>query len=503
MRVNFVKENVSIEVKEGTSLLEAEILAGLAPDSPCGGKGKCGKCEVLVSRKCEDGLPGEPAEKVLACRFFVSEDVNVATLTKGANGQAGFEPEKEAGKPAPGEGRRYGAAVDIGTTSIVCFLMDLDSRQELSHASALNPQVQFGADVISRIEYSVENGPDRLTGCVRETICGLLEETAASAGIKTSEIERAVFVGNTCMHHLFLGISPASLAAAPFEPMVKEAVTLKADELGLKTIPGAEVTVLPNIAGFVGADTVGCMAAAEFDKREDLTLLIDIGTNGEIVLGRKDFSLACSTAAGPAFEGAKIECGMRAVEGAISHVSLENGKIKCSVIPERSVNQEASGLCGSGLLDAVAVLLKTGNIDETGKLCTEDDSSRFYLKDEVYISQKDVREMQLAKGAIAAGIELLAKEAGVQVSDIETVLIAGAFGNYMDPESAFITGLIPKELYGRVQHIGNAAGEGAKKVLLDREELETASRLAKETKHIELAGSEDFQDVFVDNLGFE
>jgi len=278
-------------------------------------------------------------------------------------------------------------------------------------------------------------------------------------------------------------------------PKVFEALVLPAKEL----LPISEeglVRVLPNIAGFVGADTVGCMAATRFDQLEKLTLMIDIGTNGEMVLGDKNRRLACSTAAGPAFEGAKISCGMRGSEGAVDHVGLENGEVIWHVIGDG----EAVGLCGSGLLDLVATLLDTGDITQRGRLPAKE-----YRLGEtaVVLNQKDVREVQLAKGAIRAGIELMCEYLGRSVEEIDTVYLAGAFGNYLDPAAACRIGMIPPCLKDRIKPIGNAAGEGAKLSALSGEEFAYSKTMASETEFLELATLPQFQDRFVDCLNFE
>ena len=252
--------------------------------------------------------------------------------------------------------------------------------------------------------------------------------------------------------------------------------------------------VLPNIAGFVGGDTVGCMVSTRFDRKEALSLIIDIGTNGEMVLGDKHRRIACSTAAGPAFEGAKISCGMRGADGAVDHVWMENGEVKYHVIGDAP----PEGLCGSGLLDLVAVLLDLEIIDESGRM----EGKQYTLCDHVTLTQKDVREVQLAKAAIRAGIELLAETLHRDVSDIQNVYLAGAFGNYLTPASACRIGMIPPVLLDRITPIGNAAGEGAKLCALNREEYLYSQRLAKETEFLELASLPQFQDCYVDALEF-
>lgn len=466
--VTFLPGELSVSVEAGTSVLEAMIAAGLHPDAPCGGKGTCGKCRVIV-----DG------REVLACQTAVDRDMTVHTAREGS---VQILTSDSGAQIIPDGTHRYALAFDIGTTTVVAYLLDGQTGALLAQSSCINPQSQFGADVISRIQHVLKEGGDAISGCIRDAMVRLTEETAANAGIAPNAITAAAIVGNTAMHHLMLGIDPQALVTPPYMPAVFEA-----QEKGIARI-------LPNIAGFVGGDTVGCMVATRFDKLEDLTLLIDIGTNGEMVLGDKNRRIACSTAAGPAFEGAKISCGMRGADGAVDHVTLENGQLQYHVLGEEA----PKGLCGSGLLDLVACLLDAEIIDESGRL----EDKAYTLCDNVTLTQKDVREVQLAKAAIRAGIELLAQQLGVDVADIKTVYLAGAFGNYMDPASACRIGMIPPVLQDRIVPIGNAAGEGAKLCALRRDEFTYSQQLAKNTEFLELASLPQFQDCYVDALEF-
>ena len=292
---------------------------------------------------------------------------------------------------------------------------------------------------------------------------------------------------------LYTSIPTKKLALAPYTPEVTEALELKASDYGIHVHPDAQLWWLPNIGGFVGADTVGCLVASDIDTSEKMTLLIDIGTNGELVLGNREGMISCSTAAGPAFEGAKITCGMRGSAGAIDHVQLKDGEIKAHVIGEG----EALGICGSGLLDGAACLLKKGKIDETGRL-----TEPYYFTNRVFLNQRDIRELQLAKAAIAAGIQILCQKKGIGTEDIERVLIAGAFGNYLDPASACAIGMLPSELLEKITSIGNAAGEGARIAAVNREQFERSKALAEKTEFTELALDVSFQEVYVDEMGF-
>ena len=477
--VTFLPAGITVSVEPGTTLLQAERLAGLSPNAPCGGKGTCGKCKVTT----------RAGAIVLACQTIVDRDMTVTLPERSA---AQILTGGIAVDCAPDGGDEYVLALDIGTTTVVAYLLSGKTGALLAQASTLNPQGQYGADVISRIQYVLEGGGKDMQGAILGALHALTMEVSRQAGIAPEQITRGAVVGNTAMHHLLLGIDPRPLITPPYMPKERQARELPAK--GLLPISGT-VRVLPNIAGFVGGDTVGCLVASRFDKRQELTLLIDIGTNGEMVLGNKDRALACSTAAGPAFEGAKISCGMRGAEGAVDHVFLQDGKVQYHVIGDKA----PLGLCGSGLLDLVAVLLETGDLDETGRLERGD----YRLCDNVVLTQKDVREVQLAKAAIRAGIELMARHLGKPVESIERVLLAGAFGNYLDPASACKIGMIPPVLLERIQPIGNAAGAGAKLCALSAQEFAYGTKLARETEFLELATLPEFQDQYVDCLTFE
>ena len=568
--VTFIREGVSLRVTEGTTILEAEQLAGLHPNAPCGGKGTCGKCVVTVR-------DAEGSRQVRACGTNITRDLKVDTLgaeqghsilTQGLGRKIPLDPvlrvgtvkipklslgqclsqwerlqnalEETFGEPMEhlafdpvlasslyekckegdtwqvilGKNRILSmtrepvlccaAAFDIGTTTVVGYLLDAQTGKELATESRINPQAQYGADVILRVNDALEHGTEALSTCIRRCMQEILQALAADAGIQTEDIYEICAVGNTCMHHLLLGLLPASLAYAPYNPVVRQLLVLPAQQLGLSIHPGGELLLLPNIAGFVGADTLGCLLCTRPDLDDEISLMIDIGTNGEMVLGSKDGLVACSTAAGPAFEGARIQCGMRGAQGAVDHVSYENGIWHYTTVG----NAKAVGICGSGLIDLAACLRKAGLLDESGYLALP--GNRFVLVsaedsgrgEPVYISQKDVREVQLAKAAIGAGIRLLEKALHVEESQIRRVYIAGAFGNYMDPASACAIGMIPRSLLDKIRPIGNAAGEGAKLALLSRSTLDTAQALSEKISFVELAASPEFQDCFVDELEF-
>ena len=581
-KVFFTKEKKEITVQEGTTVLEAERMAGLSPDAPCGGAGKCGKCTVKINSSVEKAcqikitadLEVETIEKKSEHRILVKgteravafhpeleildidiqpckvgenssdwtrlcEAVNNKLQEKGNRADRIFQPKMEVlpmisrlMKEKDGKARAIVsgdqilelkeqnekpvlmAAFDIGTTTVAGYLLDGKTGEQLATASSLNTQTEYGADVIMRANYSLEHGADELSACIRVLLKKLIRALCTEAGKEPEDIYQVSVVGNTCMHHLFLGIVPDSLVHAPYNPAISQGLIFPAEKFRLGIHPGGQLIALPVIAGFVGADTVACLLAVNLEDEKKMTLMIDIGTNGEIVLGNSSRRIACSTAAGPAFEGAKIACGMRGAEGAIEHAHLEEGKLVYKVIG----GGKPTGICGSGLIDIIAGLLEAGVIDETGRLIEgprvvqidENTKSAYLLAGPsesgngkpVYLSQKDIREVQLAKGAIAAGIALLAEQMGITLEQIEQVYIAGAFGNYMDPAGACRIGMLPGILKERIIPVGNAAGEGAKLALLNKEELERAERLARHTEFLELAALPEFQDEFVDQLEF-
>lgn len=581
-KVFFTKEKKEVSVQEGTTVLEAERIAELSPDAPCGGAGKCGKCTVKINGSVEK-----------ACQIKITADLEVETieqasehriLVKGTERAVAFQPELEildieiqpckvgenssdwkrlceaVNKKLQEKGSKADrvfrpkleilpvishlmkekggtarvivsgdeilelkeqddkpvlmAAFDIGTTTVAGYLLDGRTGEQLATASALNVQTEYGADVIMRANYSLEHGAEELSACIRVLLKKLIRTLCKEAGKEPEDIYQVSVVGNTCMHHLFLGIVPDSLVHAPYNPAISHGLTFPAEKFRLGIHPGGQLIALPVIAGFVGADTVACLLAVNLEEEKKMTLMIDIGTNGEIVLGNSKRRIACSTAAGPAFEGAKIACGMRGAEGAVEHAHLEEGRLVCKVIG----GGKPTGICGSGLIDIIAGLLEAGVIDETGRLMEgprvvqiDDNTKTAYLLagpsesgngKPVYLSQKDIREVQLAKGAIAAGIALLAEQMGITLEQIEQVYIAGAFGNYMDPAGACRIGMLPGILKDRIIPVGNAAGEGAKLALLNNKELERAERLARHTEFLELAALPEFQDEFVDQLEF-
>ncbi|MBU2617146.1 MAG: DUF4445 domain-containing protein [Euryarchaeota archaeon] len=407
--------------------------------------------------------------------------------------------------------KKYGIAFDIGTTTVVDYLVDLNAGKEVSYAPRMNPQVFYGDDVVSRIDFAkTDVGLRKLNDKIVQAVNEMIDEV--SVGIDKENVYEMSIVGNTCMLHLFLNVPPTSLALSPYVSALKGPVDIKASELGIKVNDDANIHVLPTIAGFVGADTVGVLLASLLDEGDDVRLAIDIGTNVEIALGSGERIIACSAAAGPAFEGAHIQHGMRAAPGAIHRASISDGDVRVETIDDA----KARGITGSGLVDAVAEMLKSKVINHSGKisddpeitslygdrLIQEKNGAAFILAEGITVTQSDIRELQLAKGAIYAGTHILMKELGVKTHDIAEILLAGAFGTYMPKENAQVIGLIPDIPLDMVKDIGNAAGVGSKMALISKNARLRAEIISKKVGYVELSGRKDFQDEFMDAMFF-
>ncbi len=419
--------------------------------------------------------------------------------------------------------RLFGVAVDLGTTTIVGSLVDMLTGDVLAVASRTNPQSIYGADVISRVNFSISEpgGLGKLQTLVIEAINQIIDELCKKSGKKYRDIYELSLAGNTIMNHLFLGVNPQFIAEAPYTPAYRNSQKFRAEELGVAILPRGWVVTLPNISGYVGGDITGFILACQLNKQDKITLGIDIGTNGEIVLGSKEQLICCSTAAGPAFEGGQISCGMRAVDGAIDKYVIDEAGVFYHVIG----NVDPRGVCGTGLVDVVAELRSAGIVDETGRIIAPEQfhgpewlKKRILPNDKNYdfalvngqdgvrqmikIKQQDIRELQLAKGAMAAGIEILIKELGIGLDQIEQVLIAGAFGSYLNKYNALKIGLLPAISPDKIHFVGNAASLGAKKFLLSQRARTEAETIIKTTKYIELAGRQDFQEIFAEKMFF-
>lgn len=410
-----------------------------------------------------------------------------------------------------------GFAVDIGTTKLAGYLVDLRTGKTLASIGKMNPQIAYGEDVMSRISYSMqkaENSHSRgeeLRSSIIEALNDMAQVLCLQTKTDPEDIADAVCVGNTAMHHLFLGLPVKQLGIAPYVSAENAALDLPASDLGLKFAPGALVHILPNIAGFVGADHVAMLLASNLPARGKVVLALDIGTNTEVSLVANGRHFACSTASGPAFEGAHIRFGMRAAPGAIEKVIIEGTDVTCNTID----NRPAIGICGSGILDTVAQMRKNHLLTPRGKFIVPDSDlkSRFNEAQNEFVlvpakgdgsaitfSRNDVNEIQLSKAAMRTGIKILLKKAGVEEENIDQVVIAGAFGSYLDVESGIEIGMFPQIDASRYRQIGNAAGEGAKMALISTRERERAVQIAKKVEYIELTTQKDFPSLFARSL---
>jgi len=508
---------------EGTPLSLALHQNDVFVETPCGGRGQCRKCLVRILGEAPAPTPADreqlsPDELAhgyrLSCQLAVTADLAVSVVPAAAadvrkadlgrlRGPVAVDPWA-ALRPS---GRSLGYALDVGTTGLAGALLDLTTGEELAAHAAPNPQGVFGADLMSRLAHAIQGTGEReeLTRLVREAALHMLDRLLSKAGARREEVVAATLVGNTAMHHLFLGLPVDDLAIAPYTPVLLEG--------RLFDLPGfPPLYALPNVAGFVGADAVAAALSAGLDEGGGTVLLVDVGTNGEALLRHGGRVHACSAPAGPAFEGGEISQGMRARPGAIEAVRFDGSDLAVSVIGGRgpAAADEARGICGSGLLDAVAALLDGGLLDWLGRVRAAGPAAHrvdpgglaVALTPGVRLTQKDVRALQLAKGAIRAGIDLLLQVAGIGPVELDEILLAGAFGNYLRRESAIRIGLLPPVDPGRVRPVGNAAAAGAKLALLSRGARARAERLAREAHWVDLAAHPDFEEIFMAALNF-
>ena len=473
--VTVLPEGRLLEARGGEKLLE--LLRGSVV-APCGGQGKCGKCRVTVD-----------AEERLACTVTVDRDMTV-TLPQTFDQKILTQSPQICAPAAAG----HVLAMDIGTTTLVCSLLE-GSGRELAVASCPNPQAAYGADVVTRIREALSGKTEELSRLVREALEGLALRCCREVDIRPDRVKTLSPVGNPCMRQLFLGIPPKNLGKLPYSRAVTKPQKMRCGSF-FPAFSEAELVLPPDIGPFVGTDTLGCILSSRLYEEEKLTLLVDIGTNGELVLGDQDRMVCCATAAGPALEGAGIRFGMTAAEGAIDRVWPENGQLRCHVIGEG----EPKGICGSGLVDAVAACLSLGLLDKRGRIL--DEEKQIPLTEGIFLTQEDIRQVQLAKGAIHAGIMILAEKLGAELSDIRQVYLAGGFGSFLDPDKACRMGLLPEELQGRITAIGNAALGGGKLLGLDPMALSLGADLAEKTEYLELGSDPAFPGAFARAMGF-
>jgi uncharacterized 2Fe-2S/4Fe-4S cluster protein (DUF4445 family) len=479
-----------LTVARGSSLID--ILHEFGVEFPCGGTGRCGRCKVRIVQG--EIVPG-PAHQTRLKELGLSQDWRLACMSRAEDdlvleiGQ--FEVMIQADEnlfsfePRIG----YGVAVDLGTTSLVAQLVDLSTARVLAVETALNPQRRWGSDLISRLEAALAGNLQLLTRTIREEIGSMLQSLVRNREIS---LQRIVIVGNTVMQHFFAGYDIRPLSFYPFESPELGATQFDTRELGWD-LDCNHIEFYPSIGSFVGSDILAGIYATGMWRHREYSVLVDLGTNGEIVVGNCNRLLCASTAAGPAFEGAKISMGMLATMGAISSVEYDHAGLRCNVIG----NVPAMGICGSGLIDAVAILLDRGVVGNFGEILNGD--TEIALTQNVILTAKDIQEFQLAKAAIAAGLEILLRKLGIDADEVSQIFIAGAFGNYINLEKMVRTGMMNFPV-DRFRKLGNAALIGAKMFLFSEEEA-TDSILAL-TTHVNLESEQDFQDIFINNLTF-
>ncbi|MDR0917173.1 MAG: ASKHA domain-containing protein [Oscillospiraceae bacterium] len=515
--VRFTRENREIAVADGTTILEAARAVGVEIESPCNAVGTCGKCKVRV-----DGA------EVLACQTSVTRDTDVevpdnaeqnASVRILTGSDVAFEYAVEpyiTKRFADGETRVfggdlplgvergdttdavYGIALDIGTTTLVAELIDLKTGAKLASESLLNPQTAFAQDVLTRIHFASEtdDGVAILHRAFLAAFGDMRDKLTASARIEPRNIYEVVFSGNTAMLHMAIGVDPAPLGKFPYNSNVAGGEHVHADALGIS--PFGVIYLPPIISAFVGADITSGILATRLEQRRGTTLFIDIGTNGEMVLASDGRLSATSTAAGPAFEGMNITCGMRAGAGAIEafHIT-DDGAITYSTIG----NEPAVGICGSGLLDIVAELARTGVVDKGGRFAEKGVKS-FEITENVHLTQKDVRQVQLAKGAIRAGLTALLAQLEVPETAVDEVLIAGSFGYHLRESSLLNLGLLPQSFAGNVRFVGNTSQSGAAAYLLSSAFRGYLADVTASVDKVELSNAPGFEKLFIASLGF-
>lgn len=518
--VIFEPSGLKIDADETATILDAARRLGLHIPSECGGMGTCGKCLVLIEPSLQisehDRLHISDSDLKkgvrLACQHKPQRDLRVAIeesvrqakiLVDGIVSSTTFDI-------AEGLENQKGIAIDLGTTTIVAYLIDLKTGVQIDHVATLNPQIMYGEDVMSRITYAaIENGGAKiLKDVVLRRIEELIIELLSSAELSLQNLSRLVIVGNPAMHHLLLGFDTKSLGKAPYEPVIKNALNKSGEELGFVNAKQTNVYFPPNVAGFVGGDTVAFILSQRLDTTDKIVLGIDIGTNGEIVLSMEGDLICCSAAAGSAFEGATIKHGMRGQTGAIEHLSIVN-PIEA---PQIFVidNAVPKGICGSGIVDIVAELKASGIITSNGKMLESErvidfEGEKAYVitkpgennsEQLLIFTQNDIRQVQLAKGAILAGASILLESTGIDVSEVDMLLLAGAFGNYINPKNALAIGLLPPVGIKKIYLVGNAAGMGAKRMLLSLRERMLIESAVERIKYLELAQYDNFARIF-------
>jgi uncharacterized 2Fe-2S/4Fe-4S cluster protein (DUF4445 family) len=481
-----------IQVSEGTRLLD--VLHEYGVEFPCGGQGRCGKCKIklLEGEIRTDSFHLQRLRSLhlaepwrLSCLSSCNSDLLLEVDQFGTIIQA----DETSFEFTPGKG--LGIAFDLGTTTLVGQLLDLETGRILAVETAMNPQLKLGSDLVTRLENALRNGSGEATALIRQKVGRMVGQLMAGKG---TSVEKMVIVGNTVMHHFFCDLEIASLSFYPFLSDHLEMVRFTAEALGWEEVKSDQVCFYPSIGSFVGSDILAGILATGMHQKRGYSVLVDLGTNGEIVVGNRDTLLCASTAAGPAFEGAAISCGMQATRGAIASMYRKGKGWTCSVIG----GSEPAGICGSGLIDAVAVLLEQRLLGEFGEILSGE--NEVIIDAPVTLTQKDIQEFQLAKSAISTGLHLLLRKLSISMDQVEQLYISGGFGSYINLENVRKIGMfqIPAD---RISRLGNTALIGAKMFLFEDDSL--ADTIRSRTTHVSLEAEVDFQDLFIEHLSFE
>lgn len=509
---------ILMEGAEQETLLETFLRNGLFYRADCGGRGTCGKCKIKVTEgelviTAQDAAVFSPSELKegyrLACKAIPSSDVSVTLCNRTEEAMKAVSVNKirQQETKDPDETAGYIIAIDLGTTTMVFRLSDVRSKNSLSTYTMVNPQRIYGADVISRIKASVDGKRVQLQQMIRDALLQGILEVMTKAGVAATDVLRIAIAGNTTMQHLLMGYSCETLGVYPFTPINLKTLNLALEDLfpeekeltNLKEIP---VLLLPGISAFVGSDIVAGLAVCGFHASDSINLLIDLGTNGEVALGSKDRILVTSTAAGPAFEGGNISCGVGSIPGAISRITLSEGSVSYETIDDKV----PVGICGTGVIELVSELLRTELMDDTGLLCEKYFQEGYPIlyqgKAGITFLQKDIRELQLAKAAVRAGIEILLKRYGITYDQVDQVYLAGGFGFYLDVEKAIRIGLLPIEFREKIVTIGNSSLAGAELVAGKVKDIFYLEELISKSQELHLSMDPDFNELYLEYMSF-
>ena len=518
IRVVMENQEQLIECQEQETLMEALLRQGIPYRADCGGRGTCGKCRLKVSAGSQEVTHFD--EKVLsaverqegyrlACKAVPEEDLTIVLIDNREKNIATVTDNKIEYRGTISSDRLqdgYVIGIDLGTTTLAMRLVQCKDQTVCATYAAVNPQRSYGADVIARMKASMEGKKEQLKTAIVDALAKGMDALMKACEVETGLLKQIVIAGNTTMVHLLLGYSCEGLGSFPYTPVTVDAIHLRYLDLfpgRSEVLAEAPLTIFPGISTFVGGDVVSGLAVCGYHEENKLSLLIDFGTNGELALGNHDHILVTSTAAGPAFEGGNISCGMGSVPGAVSHIRIHHDRVEYETIG----NLPPIGICGTGVVELVSELYRTGIIDDTGLLSEEffDQGYPFYEQGQttLRITQKDMRELQLAKAAVRAGIEVLLLHYGVTADQVEQVYLAGGFGFSIDKQKAIHIGLLPKQWENKIIVIGNSSLAGAIQYAIDPELARKVEQIRERSEEVSLSNDEAFQDLFIRNLSFE